>query len=381
MKILSIAKTIILRSLRDINTMLIMCAMPLAIIFVLGLAFDSQVGGDGNITLDEMHITYTLIGEKTELSNGIVELMDDLLEDGSTFTLVEDMDKQLEKIKTTEVTAHIEINEDNSTVTMHKNERVNTSSSIVESALRSYAARYNTIVEIAKVNPMAIQTVLERDTDTEYIEKIGLNEKYQPSAMDYYGVLMVALFILYNFSTPLDMVLTDRKEGLTKRISTTAARPIQVFVGKVVGFVAVGCINTTIVISVSKILFGVNWGDKPIYPFMLLFVMIVMMTSLGMLLGEIFKSSGAASTVGHLFIVVSAFFGGAYLSLEDMGSIAVFGKYFSVIWWANTGIMNQIYNNDYGSMMIAVTIFAALGVLFLGIGLIFMNRKEAYSNG
>lgn len=381
MKILSIAKTIILRSVRDINTMLIMCAMPLAIIFVLGLAFDSQVGGDGNITLEEMHITYTVIGEGTELSNGIKTMMDEVLEEGSTYTLVEDINIQLEKLKSMSITAHIEIDEENSTVKLYKNNRVNTSSSILESALRSFAARYNTIVEIAKVNPMALQTVLSNDENNEYIEKIGLQEKYQPSAMDYYGVAMVALFILYNFLTPLEMVMMDRKEGMTTRISTTAVRPIQVFLGKVLGFVTVGCINTTIVIVVSKLLFGVNWGDNPIYPYMLLFAMIVMMTSLGMLLGEIFKSSSAASAVGHLFIVISAFFGGAYLALEDMGSIANFGKYFSVIWWANTGIMNQIYNNEYTSMITAVIIYGLLSVLFLGTGLVFMNRKEAYSNG
>lgn len=381
MKILSIAKTIILRSVRDINTMLIMCAMPLAIIFVLGLAFDSQVGGDGNITLEEMHITYTVIGERTELSNGIETMMDEVLEEGSTYTQVEDIDIQLEKLKSMSITAYIEIDEESSTVKLYKNNRVNTSSSILESALRSFAARYNTIVEIAKVNPMALQTVLSSDENNEYIEKIGLQEKYQPSAMDYYGVAMVALFILYNFLTPLEMVMMDRKEGMTTRISTTAVRPIQVFLGKVLGFVAVGCINTTIVIVVSKLLFGVNWGENPIYPFMLLFAMIVMMTSLGMLLGEIFKSSSAASAVGHLFIVISAFFGGAYLALEDMGSIANFGKYFSVIWWANTGIMNQIYNNEYTSMITAVIIYGLLSALFLGTGLVFMNRKEAYSNG
>jgi len=380
MKILSIAKKIILRSLRDINTMLIMCAMPLALIFVLGLAFETQIGSDSAIELNDMHITYTVIGEKTDLSYGIENLMVELLSEGSIYEMTDDKDNEIDKLKGAQITAFIEINEDEETVTLYKNNRVDTSSSIVESALRSFTARYNTIVEIAKVNPMAVQVILSNNETEEYVEKVGLSEKYQPSAMDYYGVVMVVLFILYGFLTPLEEVITDKAEGLTTRVSTTPVKPIEKFIGNVLGYVSVTCIRAFIVIGVTIFFYDVNWGGNPTYSFLLLFALIVVMTSLGMLLGEVFKSNSAASTVGHLLIVVSGFFGGAYLALEDMGNIANVGKYFSLIWWANTGISNQIYNNDYSNMISAFIIFALLSAAFLGLSVILMNRREAYSN-
>lgn len=380
MKILSVAKTILFRNLRDVNTMLIMCAMPIAIIFILGLAFDSQVGSNG-ITLDELHITHTVIGEEAALSQGVETMMEALLSYDSIYEAADDKEEQLDKLRAANITAYIEIDEINSRITLYKNNRVNTASSIIETALRSFAARYNTVVEIAKVNPAALQTILNNDNNEEYIHKTGLSEKYQPSAMDYYGVVMTVLFVLYGFLAPLQQVITDRDEGLTTRVHTAPIKPTEKFLGNVIGYVSLSSINSAIVVIVAKIAFGVNWGAQPLYPLLILFGLIVTVTSLGMMLGEIFKSETAAATFGHLFIVVSAFFGGAYIALEDMGAIADIGKYFSLIWWANNGIMNQIYNGDYSNMITAIIVFVSLSVAFLLIALIFMNRKEAYKNG
>jgi len=380
MKILSIAKKIILRSLRDVNTMLIMCAMPLVLIFVLGLAFDTQLGTDSGIDLEEMHITYNIVGEKGQISEGIESIMDEMLTDGSTYEEESDKEAQLEKLRAADITAHIEINESAGTITYYKNNRVNTSSSIMETALRSFTARYNTIYEIAQVNPVALQEIVSGDVSGDYISEIGLDEKYQPSAMDYYGVVMAALFVLYGFMTPLDEVITDKSDGMTARVATTPVKPAEIFTGKVMGYVTVASIRTGIVILISKLAYGVNWGDKPLYPLLLIFALIVVMTSLGMLLGEVFKSVGAAAAASHMFIAVSAFFGGAYMALEDMGSIAGVGKYFSVIWWTNSSITAQIYSNEYGNMITTFIIFGSLSILFLGIGILIMRRKKVFVN-
>ena len=380
MKVLSIAKKIILRSLRDVNTMLIMCAMPLVIMFILGLAFDSMMGTDGNIELDDMNISYTIIGEEGQISEEISNLMDELLSDGSTYTMADDKQEEIDKLRAAKITAYVEIDEVNQQITLYKNNKVNTSSSIIETALRAFADRYNTIVEIAKVNPMALQSILSQTEQTEYITKVGLNDRYQPSAMDYYGVVMTILFILYGFLVPLSEVILDKTQGLTTRVSVTPVKPAEKFIGSVLGYVSVTTIRTTVVVVMSVILYDVNWGENPLYPFLLIFAFIVAGTSLGMFIGEVFKSESAAASAGHFFIVISAFFGGAYMALEDMGTIAEIGKYFSLIWWANTGITNQIYNNDYGNMITAFILFGALTIVFLGLSVIFMNRKEAYSN-
>ncbi|MBN2879923.1 MAG: ABC transporter permease [Clostridia bacterium] len=376
MKTLSIAKKIIFRSLRDVNTMLIMCAMPLVLIFVLGLAFDTQIGTDTRIDLDEMHITYSVVGEPGQISEGIEGMMDELLTEGSTYVEAEDKEEQIEKLRTTEITAYVEIDENTSTIVYYKNNKVNTSSSILETALRSFAARYNTIYEIAKVNPMALQGIVSDDVSGNYIEEIGLDEKYQPSAMDYYGVVMAALFVLYGFMTPLDEEITDKSAGMTARIATTAIKPTELFTGKVLGYVTVSSIRTGIVILISRIAYGVNWGDKPIYPLLVILALIVIMTSLGMLLGEFFKSVGAAAAASHMFIAVTAFFGGAYMALEDLGPIAEVGKYFSVIWWVNSSITAQIYSNDYSNMIKTFIIFGSLSILFFGISVLIMRRRR-----
>ncbi len=381
MKILNIAKVIILRELRDVNIMLIMCAMPIAIIFILGLVFNSFIGsGSSSFNLDDMSITYAVVGEQTQLSTELENLMDELLSEGSTYQRNDDAQSQIELLKESRLTAFIMIDEDTKQITLYKNSINNTSSSIVETAVRSFVAKYNLVMEIAAVNPMAIGQILSDDGQTQYIEKTGLKERYQPSAMDYYGVAIAALFVLYSFLSPLVSIINDRKDKLALRISVTSVKPAETFLGTVMGYVTVACIRLTIVVIATKLLFHVNWGDKPLLPFLLLFAMVTMVTSIGMVLGQIFKTEAAAAPVGHSFIIASAFFGGAYVTLDNMGPLGSIGKYFSVIWWTNKGIINQIYNNDYSDMKTAFIIFIAGTLLLLGISVLLMNRKEVYAN-
>ena len=381
MKILNIAKIIILRELRDVNIMLLMCAMPIAIIFILGLVFNSLIGsGSGSFSLDDMNITYAVIGEESQLSTELENLMDNMLSEGSTYIRNDDEQSQIELLKESKITAFILIDEVEQQITLYKNSMNNTSSSIIESAVRSFVAKYNIIVEIASVNPGAVGQMLSDDGQRQYIAKTGLQEKYQPSAMDYYGVSITALFVLYGFLSPLLSMINDRKDKLALRISVTSVNPAETFLGTVLGYVTVACIRLGIVITITKLLFHINWGENPLFPFLLLFAMITFVTSIGMVLGQIFKTEAAASPVAHSFIIASAFFGGAYVTLDNMGPLGVVGKFFSLIWWVNTGIMNQIYNNNYSYMKTAFVIFIAGTLLLLGISVLLMNRKEVYAN-
>ena len=175
-------------------------------------------------------------------------------------------------------------------------------------------------------------------------------------------------------------MINDRKDKLALRISVTSVNPAETFLGTVLGYVTVACIRLGIVITITKLLFHINWGENPLFPFLLLFAMITFVTSIGMVLGQIFKTEAAASPVAHSFIIASAFFGGAYVTLDNMGPLGVVGKFFSLIWWVNTGIMNQIYNNNYSYMKTAFVIFIAGTLLLLGISVLLMNRKEVYAN-
>ncbi len=99
------------------------------------------------------------------------------------------------------------------------------------------------------------------------------------------------------------------------------------------------------------------------------------MTSFGVFVGSVIKSENAADPLMHIFIVASGFFGGAYVQLSTMGSLGQVGKYFSVIWWANTGIQKFIYSEDASYMIYANIIFLSVALLLTIVNSIIFKRR------
>jgi ABC-type multidrug transport system permease subunit len=112
----------------------------------------------------------------------------------------------------------------------------------------------------------------------------------------------------------------------------------------------------------------------------LVFTEILAITSVGLSFGMTAKNENAAQTVIHLVISIFGFFGGAYVSLYDMGFLGEIGKYFSILWWNNSGIMNYIYLDETKFLGLAFMVNIAIALVFFGIAVLKMRRMENFKN-
>jgi ABC-2 type transport system permease protein len=378
MKILSIAKMIILRNLREINIMLIMCAMPILLMFILGSAFEGMMNGQDDISIGEINIAYQTDDKDGDLTTGFVDIFDSIGNFSTSVTKANTLDNSLEKLAYHEVDCVVDISELKKEITVYKNDNENRQASLVEGILSTYVDRYNVIIKIVEQNPMALSSLDLDKADYRHVEKIGLDQKYAPSAMDYYTVLMTILFTLYGLLTPALDKLACKKRGLITRIKTTPVSSAELFSGEILGYFGISMIRVLIVFSATILFFGADWGLTPIYPLLMLSALTLMVVAIGVFIADSVKSEGAASSLCQIFIIASAFFGGAYVSFETMGpGIADIGKYFSAIWWANKGIMELIYTGEYSSMIIGSVIFVIVTALFLSMTITVQKIKEA----
>lgn len=377
MKLLTIANNVIKQGLRNFQVMAIMVLMPVVLIFILGVSFEGMIGSDSTISMDNVSVTYQVIGEEASLTEGFEQVMEEMLKDGDNLLQkMNDKESALKELENNDLTCFVEIDEENDEINIYKSSLNSSKSSLIEGILRTYTTRYNVIVHIAHTNPQALSQMNTEGEAKEYTVSKSLDPENSPSSMNYYGVSMCVLFVLYGVLTPTLRTIDHKDSGIFRRMMMSATKPGVIFWGEALGSIGIVTVQIGIVMLFTTVVYGVNWGENLIYPIVLILTEIIMIVSIGTTLGYIIKKESVASAIAHTGIVIMAFFGGAYLAIEDMGSLSEVGKYFSIVWWNNTAIFNLIYANDMTIFYKAISINLLAACMFFSVALAYVHKKE-----
>ncbi len=380
MAIFKVAKKNILRNIRDIKAMCIMTLMPILIILIMGVALGGLFEGN-ELSMRDVHLEYLVKGEKGVFTKGFESLMDEMITDGSSFLEIKDREQSINRLKNDDISSLIEIDEENKTIVLNKNNIYNTEASIIEGVLNTYVSRFNVVHEIINVNPQLIEEVSSKEEGNSYVTLKSLNRKESPSAMDYYGVAMCILFVLYGIMTPTSDIIIEKGKGTLSRILISPISKKELLLGNALGGVGTTTIQIGLIMLATLLIYNVNWGDNPIYAFILIFTEIIMAMSIGTALGFLFDSEGKAVGLIQVFAGVTGLFGGSYMPLQDLGLFGEIGKYISPIWWTNRGMFEMIYTGRMNSYYAAIAVNLGVAVLFLLIASWKITKKEGLVNG
>lgn len=373
MRILNIAYKDIIENLRDKRSMLIMTLFPIILILILGTAF-SKVMSD-SIDLGEIEVIYTVKGEGN-VSKAFDSLKEELKDYKVSFTYEKDESKALNAIEDSNYSCYIVFDETNKEIKLYKNDRYNLNASFIEGILNTFVQRYNVISEIAMVNPRIIED-LNREKNVEYVKVQALDKKEQPRAIDYYGITMTTLIIMYASMTAGFGMSSERTRKTLNRMFISPLKKQEIFTGKVLGFLAVTMIQIAIVLAFGKFIIKVNWGDNILAIAAVLTSEIVMAVSIGISVSFIAKSEGAMSGILHMIVVFMIFLGGGYFPLEQFNSTTLDTVVkLSPIKWVNDAMFNSIYRNDFSKILPAILINLIIGLILIFISSMAFRKEE-----
>ncbi len=367
-KLLQMIKITILRSFRDISTNIILIAMPLALIFILGMTF-SNVSSQG-INLADMTIHVSAEDDST-FAKGLVEVLKETISEDSVikYSTYEESKELLENNK---ITCFIEVDDENFTVKIYKNQIINFDASMIEGVVRTYTKRANVFYLITLVDPLYVTAIEEENVDI--TKQVGLDKSITLTHKDYYGISMIILFVMYGTMTPVYEILSDRQRGLLNRVDIANVKASTVLVSKMVGYTIVSAIRVFAVVLISTLLTNIYWGVNPWIAMLYILAFLTTLTAVGIAIGYSIKEVTAANTIMNIFIVFSAFMGGTYIQIDNIPVIKDIGKFVSINWWANKGLMTSIFRND-NTILIQGLIMCGVVTLVLAIFAINAIRK------
>jgi ABC-2 type transport system permease protein len=372
---IKILKKELKQALREKKGNLLMILFPSVLMIILGMAFSGVF--EKSYVISDINVLYTN-SAGSMLANSFVEFVKHGEEMGISFEPTDDIAEGMNSIKESKYTCYILLEGNAREIRLFRNERFNFEANLVETVLSTFVQRYNALSAIINENPAAISQI-DINPGGNYVQKVSLDKKRAPGAIDYYAVAVLTMILMYASLTGFWNIRGEQSLKTDKRMLSAPVRKHEILAGKVVGGISITIIQMLVVILFSKYVLNAYWGEH-IWVILLILLSEVMMTiSLGAGAAFALKNEGAAMSVLNTFIPVMVMLGGGYVPLEVMaqgGGLLYKLTDISPIKWINQSIFRIIYDNDFSLVPTAIIINLAAAFIFITASSL-MYKKEA----
>ena len=366
------------RSKTDVITMLI---FPIVLIFVMGKSLDGLMSMDKNIFSGK--IIYFNIEDASGNKN---------LQPFYDFSVQFQKDTEAEFIENTNHKEAIElvnkneaicfINVGKEDIKYFRNENEESAESkVFRNLYAQYMKKYIFIHSTSKSEPQKVPQILNAQNNTR-VKSEGISYD-EVNSFTYYTFVELTLIILYiSTITSISMYKENTLHTMT-RLKTSSIKKINIIISKIALGIVIGIMQIILVYITSTKLFGVNWGQKLIYIFVVLISFIIFSSVLGISISMIFADQKTAYTLTNMLIIVMGFLGGSYvpLCLVKSARITSFLCQLEPNYWVNIALLGLKYNVDTSYYISAINISLGGAVLMIVLGKIISKLKEGGSFG
>ncbi len=395
MKFVHIAFKDLRISLRDKKGIALTILMPLILIFILGLTFDSRFGDSGSVSKykvaffakDKGFLAKTLrqdvFGSK-EISK-MIEVVDtteqagkDMVAKGevSAFVLVPEgfTDQVMRGEK-----AELELYSDPG-----KPWRREITKAVLDSFTSQVAAIQTGFEAIDAVtngiDPRLIPAVMEKlkaeNGTGELMRETTRAGRRQVSAFQYYAAGMTVMFLLFTALAGTKSMLEEKEAGTFGRLLITPTQKASFLAGKFLGIMLVSLLQVLAIYLVTRLLFKVDWGSSLPGLALLSLAAVAACAAMAVFVATIAKSSKTADAIGSIVVQVMALLGGSMVPLMVMPKfLQLLGKG-TINGWALTGYLKLMEGRDYTAVLPEASVLALIAAVFLAFSLLGLRFQE-----
>lgn len=230
---------------------------------------------------------------------------------------------------------------------------------IFESVVRSLAARYSEVsiaaqtalgvartastgatLSPAQVGALQGGAIASSTAPTDSLVRIAETEAtrgVELTALDFYGVSMTAMFLMFGAMFGAFSTIKERREQTMSRLRSTPTSAMAITGGKMLGTFALGMTQFCVLYLFTRYAFGVSWGRDTAAIFAIAAAEMLAVTGLAVVIAALARTERGAGGIGPLVIQIQALLGGAFFSIEALPEWMQPIRFSSVIGWAIEG--------------------------------------------
>lgn len=181
---------------------------------------------------------------------------------------------------------------------------------------------------------------------------------------------MMVMFAMFFTIGGTSVLVVEREQGTLRRLLVFPLNKFSLITGKLLGIYIAGVIQIAILILVGAFVLGADWGREPIGLAILVLCYAFAITSLGMLMAALVRTSAQANSLTTVIILPMAALGGAWWPLDIVPPwMQTFGHLFPTA-WAMDGFTDLITRGlGTADILLEAGVLVLYGVIFMAIGI------------
>lgn len=363
-----------LQIFRDRTALLMMVVFPILMILILSFAFKSSFNTAA--TVPKLTVRYQLEGKETEYQKNFITFLKLLnkelhLEAKET----KDIAKAKQKVSEGALTAALEVKSDqNIEVTTNSINQQN--ADLINMLVNIYVDNAKTYDSIANLYPEAISNIKKRKID--YIASSSVQTSKGMSSADYYAISMFTMITFYSIMSAMNLVLSDRQQGVASRIYLTGVSNSAILLGKLIGGMLATAVQLTILYVFTRFVLRVNWGTNDWQIIGVTASLVYLSVAIGIGLATAIRNQSFLTVASNAVIPVFAFLGGSYIPLSTLNSALINQlSNISPIKWVNDSLFYLIFGGQSNPIPVTLMVNLGIGTAFILFALVRMRKQVA----
>ncbi|AQY52440.1 ABC transporter permease [Listeria weihenstephanensis] len=355
-------------TLRDKGYFLYMLIFPIALILVLGSVLQDSFSSD--LKLDKMTVEYT-IQKDSDVGKAFRDFAAEASGKQVTFKEADSAKAGKKAVSDGDAVGFVAVTDD---LTVTTNAPSQIEMSVLNGYLDGFTSQYRLASTIVKVDPTQIgvlQAPPKASDSAIQIEKLASGSNI--TAFEYYAIAMIAMVMMFGISSGINVFREEKVRHTDVRLFIAPIRKSTAIMGNFLGAIFMQTMSLILLMVISDVFFGVNWGMYSLVIFVIYFSLLFLSVALGMAVDVFSNGNPAANGAAMLLIQVFAFLGGAYFPTGD----GLMSK-LSPIGWVRVGVRDVLYNHDLAAAAFPIAVNLLITVVLVVAMSFWIRRKEVY---
>ncbi len=204
-------------------------------------------------------------------------------------------------------------------------------------------------------------------------ETVGAAQEFD--IMGYFMPSMAIFFLMFAVFSGVRSILEEEKQGTLPRLMTAPVSRAAILLGKLGGTLLTGLLQMAVLVLVSALLFGVNWG-APLGVALMSLSTIIAAAGMGALLAAFSRDDNQAGILGTAVALVFAVLGGNFVPLQNAPRWMNLLSKVTINRWALDGFVSLALDRlPVSAILPNAAILLGMGTLFFLLALPGFKRR------
>lgn len=373
---------------RDRAALLVMLAMPLALIFILGSALGNI--GEG----DSLDVEVAIVNDDTgETGARFVEGLtsNDDIKAVFNMRVEDDAEAVRDEVEKGNLTAALIIPADLSEkieaddpvaleVLQDPGSQMSAGiwAGVVRAGVANASAQIITMHTLqdafagsapeGQAGPPAGQQMPELTFDAVTVREVDVEIEKQVSMISYYAAGMTGMFLLFGSMFGAFGFVRERREQTLARMMSSPATKVSIVAGKALGILLIGVLQFLVLLVGTRLFFGVDWGSNVAGTVLVGLAQALAAAGLAMTLAALGKSERSIGGIAPAFIMLFAALGGSMIPIEQLPAFLLPAQVVSPVYWTVDAFLELMRGASLAAVLPNVGAVLVIGLVMFVFG-------------